>query len=161
LKTGDTVRLPIQVNARNNIIGNYAKTDEFIDSLGKDIALTEKGFLQFDGEGMKDLSTVSGLNNLKQNINARLLTRINYMMTQPKFGNYGLALIGSKYTPGFLNKLRGLLIRTILSESRVKAVVAMKLTYIAKTGKVMVEGLSVKIAESGTIVNFAPIAIPI
>ena len=161
LKTGDTVRLPIQVNARNNIIGNYAKTDEFIDSLGKDIYLTENGFLQFAGEGMKDLSTVSGLNNLKQNINARLITRINHMMTQPRFGNYGLALIGSKYTPGFLNKLRGLLIRTILSESRVQSVMSMKLTYIAQTGKVMVESLSIKIAESGTIINFAPIAIPI
>lgn len=164
LKLGDTIRLPISSGTQNGLIANYFlnsnnKNNEWIDSLGKDILVNQYGVLQFNTQGAVDFSTVSGVDNLKQTIQARLITRMGYMMTQPAFGNMALSQIGSKYTPSFINRLRGLIIQTILSEERVSSILNVNITYNPQTSAAMVQDLSIKISASGSVVNINPITL--
>ena len=164
LKLGDTIRLPISSGTQNGLIANYVlnsnnKNNEWIDSLGKDILVNQYGVLQFNTQGAVDFSTVSGVDNLKQTIQARLITRMGYMMTQPAFGNMALSQIGSKYTPSFINRLRGLIIQTILSEERVSSILNVNITYNPQTSVAMVQDLSIKISASGSVVNINPITL--
>jgi len=164
LKIGDIIRLPLSSDTQSGLIANYAlsndnKSSEWIDSLGKDILMNENGILQFSNQGVIDFSTVSGVENLKQTIRARLLTRMGYMMTQPEFGNMALSQIGSKYTPSFINRLRGLIIQTVLSEQRVASILSVNITYNPQTSVAMIQDLSIKVSTSGSVVNISPISL--
>lgn len=164
LKTGDTIIIPSTISPKSQIINNNAKLDQFIDTLGVDLKLDSSGFLTFDGESGADLSTVTSVNNVKQAILGRLVTKLQTLSTQPNYGNTALSLLGAKYSANFLSIIRTAIIQTVKRESRISSIDNIAVSYDSATGSVIVKNLALKITRDGTSgseVTFSPIALPI
>lgn len=164
LGTGDTILLPALVPPRSQLIVNSALSNQFIDELGTDIKLDANGRISFDGSAGVDLTTISGIANVKQSIKGRLVTRINELRTQPRFGNYSLNQLGTKYSPNFLLIIETALIETLKKEPRISSINSIKVRYDARSGSVVINNLSIRITYEGTSasdITFDPIALPI
>lgn len=164
LKTGSIILLPTIVPPRSQLIVNNALSNQFIDELGTDIRIDSSGFLTFDGSAGVDLTTVTGIENVKQSIRGRILTKINELKTQPQFGNFALDQIGAKYSANFLLIVKSALIQTLKKEPRITSIDGMNVTYNAATGSVLVNNLSLRLTSDGTSasdITFEPIALPI
>lgn len=164
LRTGSTILLPSLVPPRAQLVVNNASSNQFIDELGTDLKLDGNGFLTFDGSAGVDLTTVSGINNVRQSVKGRLLTRMNELKTQPKFGNGALEQIGAKYSAAFLQIVKTSLVETLKKEPRIVSIGGMRLTYDSAIGSVIINNLSLQITNDGTSaydITFEPIALPI
>lgn len=164
LTTGSVILLPTIVPPRSQLIVNNALTNQFIDALGTDIHLDNDGVISFNGNAGIDLTTVSGVKNVKQSIKGRLLTKLNDLKTQPAFGNLALNHLGAKYSANFLMIVRSAIIDSIKKEPRVSAINGMNISYNAQNASIIINNLSIKLTYDGTSASdivFEPIALPI
>ena len=84
LPYGGTILLPIY---RADSVAEI--TDPFLT----DILLDEDGFIMTDGNG--DIATVSGVENLKQALKMRVVSRKRQLLFHPDYGCWAYSLIGS------------------------------------------------------------------
>jgi 6-phosphogluconolactonase (cycloisomerase 2 family) len=164
VQTGSTLLLPTLASQQVNFIINTKNPSQFVSSLGTDMEIDDTGQLVFDVAGSGDISSITGLNNLKQALLSRLLTKVEDLKTQPQYGNSALAMIGSKYSVNFLLGLKSELIQSIQQDPRVYSIDNIRVRYDGQEQKVVIDNLSVKISSDGSsysVLTFLPIALPI
>jgi hypothetical protein len=164
VQTGSTLLLPTLASQQVDFIINNKNPSQFVSSLGADMQLDDNGQLVFDVAGSGDISSITGLDNLKQALMSRLLTRVEDLKTQPEYGNTALAMIGNKYNVNFLLGLKSELIQSIQRDPRVYSIDNIRVRYDGQEQKVVVDNLSVKISSDGSsysVLTFLPIALPI
>lgn len=89
LGTGMLLRLPADASSSNVLL---ISDSEYRDLLGTDLALGRDGTLSL---ALRDLATVSGVDNLAQALRIRLTTELGELIRYPDYGNALLARIGS------------------------------------------------------------------
>lgn len=130
---GDYLVIPVQGDL-NNLQAQEINTrdrENILDlSLGRDFNITNdedtlRGtsdeILFFKDNGQRDLSTVTGIENLKQQLQARLLTRRGSLLLHPNYGS-DLDELFELNTPEQGMKIQNEIERTLLSDSRVNEV---------------------------------------
>ena len=132
--TGDTIIIPIEsdltdVSAKEI---NSRDKDVLVElALGRDLNITadEKYFnehgtsdniLAFSTDGTGDLDTVKGIDNMKQQLQARLLTPRGSLMLHPNYGSDLHNLFGLNI-PEQATLIEMEVLRTLTSDNRVKS----------------------------------------
>lgn len=111
--TGDTIYIP--TDATDTAPEDVGKMLEMIG--GEDLVLDAEGELVFQAGG--DLASVSGVDNIKQAVIARLTTEVGELLAHPTYGTEIPDLIGMA-TPYNLNKLAEInVIRALNEEDRI------------------------------------------
>lgn len=137
LTYGDRINLPT-VNQLKDMLQNpddYAVNNPFLnkdsvydDTLGMDIKMTMANANPLDDQiawltqartGHLQLKKVTGLNNLKQALAFRLLTRYGTLPLHPTYGSHMLDMIGDKLDKTSLSLISTEILRTIKTDTRV------------------------------------------
>lgn len=127
---GDVLKLPT-TNSINVADLNYysdKRAEERYDaSLGMDIALSflpensSDNFAYMPSQyPSADLKVVSGIANLKQSLELRLMTRKGSNPYHPNYGSTLLDLIGEKLNPDTIVRIRIEIVRTVKTDNRVE-----------------------------------------
>ena len=159
LKTGDILKIPVSNGSVTALIGSAA-TDSFVSSLGRDIALDDLGRVSFLGENT-DLSSVQGIDNLKQALRNRLLTQLGQISLQPNFGNGAASYVGSKYSLNVLQKIRLSIVECLMNDPRVISVPTIDVIYDAGTSSIIANNIAVQISYNGSLLDLNPIRISV
>jgi hypothetical protein len=164
LKTGETLLLPILSEGSSELIFNNADVNQFMNMLGTDILLDQNGIVSFNGYAESDLTTVTGIDNIRQAIYSRLITSINQLRTQPTYGNYAIDLTGEKYLISFVSRAKAAILLTLYNEPRIYKVTNMDVFFDANNSSLIINNLFVQVSSGSsdsTQINFSPIALPI
>jgi len=163
LKSGDILKIPSNDTSSSSLIGTTAQnsiSEKFISSLGKDLYLDEKGQVSFLGYN-SDLSTVEGLDNLKQALSNRLLTEAGQLSLQPDYGNSVLSYVGSKYSLNIIQKVSLEIINCLMKDPRVLSIATIDVSYDPATTALIANNIAVQISYNGSLLDLNPIKIPI
>ena len=164
LKPGDTLLLPILAEGSSELIFNNADANQFMNMLGTDILLDQNGIVSFNGYAESDLTTVTGIANVRQAIYSRLTTAVNQLRTQPTYGNYVIDLTGEKYLISFVSRAKAALLLTLYNETRIYKVNDMSVYFDAQRSSLIIDNLFIQVSSGSsdsTQINFTPIALPI
>lgn len=137
LTYGDRISLPT-VNQLADMLqdpDDYAVNNPFLnkdsvydDTLGMDLKMTMANANPLDDQiawltqlrpGYTQIAKVSGLNNLKQALAFRLLTRYGTLPLHPKYGSRMLDMVGEKLDKTSLSLISTEILRTIRTDTRV------------------------------------------
>lgn len=163
LKSGDILKIPSNDTSSSSLIGtmaNSSDSEKFISSLGKDISLDDKGQISFLGYNA-DLSTVEGLDNLKQALSNRLITEVGQLSLQPDYGNSVISYIGSKYSLNIVQKVSLEIINCLMRDPRVLSIATIEVSYDSATSALIASNIAVQISYNGSLLDLNPIKIPI
>lgn len=139
LITGQTILIPVDVSDVA-VINNKGA---FLDYLGgEDLELTSEGLLDIDGFG--DVSSVIGLENIKQAVRDRLQVELSSLTQHPEYGAGIFDLIGKFGAPTILKRIDLEIHQALSYEDRVQA---------TTVNSVDIEGTSVYIDITLTIAN--------
>ena len=164
LKPGDTLLLPILAEGSSELIFNNADANQFMNMLGTDILLDKNGIVSFNGYAESDLTTVTGIANVRQAIYSRLTTAVNQLRTQPTYGNYVIDLTGEKYLISFVSRAKAALLLTLYNETRIYKVNDLSMYFDAQLSSLIIDNLFIQVSSGSsdsTQINFSPIALPI
>jgi len=160
LKTGDLVLVP-NVKGVSSTQQRSLYKEDITDIWGKDIYLDKSGQVSFNGGSGLDLRGVTGRYNVVQALYNRLQTPYKSLSTQPGFGNLAANRIGSKYSPDLLGEVQAGIIETLLDDQRIFSVESISVSYSTETSAILVNNLTIKLSETGVVVNVTPLAINI
>lgn len=130
---GDYIIIPIQGDLKDIQAQEINKRDrdKIVElSLGRDLNITNDDdkisgtsdeILFLKDNGQQDLDTVRGIENLKQQLQARMLTRRGSLLLHPSYGS-DLHKLFELNTPEQGMKIQNEITRTLLSDSRVREV---------------------------------------
>ena len=132
---GDYLIIPIEQDLSNIQAQEINKRDReyLVDlSLGRDFNVTSKEdtiknygtndeILSFTNSRSHDLDTVTGVDNIKQQLQMRLLTRKGSLMLHPEYGS-NLHTLFERNVPEQALKIENDIHKTLLSDSRVETV---------------------------------------
>lgn len=161
LRTGDIIHLFEVVTANGEYIINNAKNVDFVDYFGVDLLLDQNGKIVIDEENTGDLATVSGILNVRQSINGRLLTPYGDIVTLPNFGNKGFLYLGEKYSTTFLQKIRSSAMECGLADYRISSVENIEISYDPEYSNVIINNFSIVAGDQGAELNFIPLTIDV
>jgi len=127
---GDVIKLPEINNLYNidlNTLDNKGKEIVYDMSMGMDISLAvnnkagldDKIAYLYPSQDKTDLATATGIDNLKESIQRRLLTRKGSLMYHPDYGTTMLDMVGEKLNPTLIDDLKIEIVRTIKTDKRV------------------------------------------
>lgn len=91
-----------------------------VQAFGRDISLSDHGFLSADGNG--DLSLVEGVPCLEQGLAMRLNNERGALLFHPKYGNEAHRLMGKKLSPTLALVAMRFCEETVAADPRVRAV---------------------------------------
>ena len=135
--------------------------DDPTDVWGKDILLDKSGQISFAGGSGTDIKAVYGRYNVVQALYNRLQTPYKSLSTQPGFGNLAANSVGSKYSLSILNDVQTGITQTILEDPRVFSVESIQVSYDKNVAALLVNNLTIKLSETGTVIGVTPIQINI
>lgn len=161
LKSGDILKIPSNDTSSSSLIGTMMRpsaSEKFISSLGKDISLDDKGQISFLGYNA-DLSTVEGLDNLKQALGNRLITEAGQLSLQPDYGNSVISYIGSKYSLNIIQKVSLEIINCLMRDPRVLSIATIDVFYDSATSALIASNIAVQISYNGSLLDLNPIKI--
>lgn len=132
LTIGDKIKLPEENSIDQMDIDQYSKkeTNDVYDmSMGMDIAvkvhpdysggaIDELAYMYPDKKN-RDVASVSGVNNLRQSLQMRLMTQYGTLPYHPKYGTKLLSMIGEKLNDDTVERLKIEILRTIKTDTRV------------------------------------------
>lgn len=130
---GDTIKLPTTTDSLDNIkddtLTSYEKDSVYDTTLGMDLMLThqrgrnlnEKVAFLTPSASKRDLATISGIDNLRQSIEMRLLTRHGTYLNHPDYGTYLYDYLGKNVNKSSLQEITTEVLRTITTDNRVKS----------------------------------------
>jgi hypothetical protein len=116
LKPGDTIKIPITSKSGKNTANRIFARPEDRDNYGRDIALTDDGFVKASASG--DFELTSGVNNLSQAVLLRLRESVNKRIRLNAYGirnNMNDPTAGAAYIMSSIDL-------TVKSDPRVKSV---------------------------------------
>lgn len=133
LKTlGDTIKLPIKnsiASLTESNLNAYSKDSIYDMTLGIDVALKvnadstfEEATGEIESDNNGDIETVSGINNLKQSLMMRIMTRRGTLLNHPSYGSNLPSYIGLTVDNSSLQRAIVELERTITTDTRVAKV---------------------------------------
>lgn len=160
LSSGSTLLIPDPTGSSNPAIGSKYDPD-INDTYGKDIALSTTGQISFIGNDSSDILSVIGRANVAQAIRNRLMTSYGQLSTQPTYGNKGYVFLGSKYSPNILSTMRTMIVQTLLQDPRVVNISSINVSYVQSSAALLVNNVTIELAENGSSVTLAPIQINI
>lgn len=134
--TGDEIIVPVEQNILDHNLDNLNQHDRdtILDlALGRDlsmIAFPEKWephsndteMLGLSENGRGDLQTVSGVENVKQAVIARLLTPMGSLLLHPDYGSDVHRYIGERTAYNLLPVIDNEILRTIKADGRIQRV---------------------------------------
>lgn len=130
---GDSIKLPTTTDSLDNIkddtLTSYEKDSVYDTTLGMDLRLTHQAGRNLNEEvafltpsaSKKDLATISGIDNLRQSIEMRLLTRHGTYLNHPNYGTYLYDYLGKNVNKSSLQEITTEVLRTITTDNRVKS----------------------------------------
>jgi len=150
---GDTLLIPDNGTIYTNPVG-FITTDEYLNQVGgSDIELGSNGDMIVDNYG--DICNVSGIFNIQQAVNHRLIVDIDEIPRHPEYGTSLSDLVGRPQS--YVNKLMELAIRESLSyEDRIEEISSISI-HPDKTALYIT--IDVKIINSG-IINSLQVKLP-
>ena len=160
LKTGDIILVP-NAKGTNAALQRSLYKDDPTDVWGKDIFLDKSGQISFAGGSGTDIKAVYGRYNVVQALYNRLQTPYKSLSTQPGFGNLAANSVGSKYSLSILNDVQTGITQTILEDPRVFSVDSIQVSYDKNVAALLVNNLTIKLSETGTVIGVTPIQINI
>ena len=160
LKTGDIILVP-NAKGTNAALQRSLYKDDPTDVWGKDILLDKSGQISFAGGSGTDIKAVYGRYNVVQALYNRLQTPYKSLSTQPGFGNLAANSVGSKYSLSILNDVQTGITQTILEDPRVFSVESIQVSYDKNVAALLVNNLTIKLSETGTVIGVTPIQINI
>lgn len=133
LTVGDRIKLPEENSISQMDINKYSKSeikDIYDMSMGMDIAVNihpdysngsiDELAYMYPNKSHNDLAKVSGIDNLKQSIQMRLMTQYGTLPYHPNYGTHLLSIIGDKMNNDTISRIKIEIIRTIKTDVRVK-----------------------------------------
>ena len=129
---GDTISLPTTTDSLDNIkddtLTSYEKDSVYDTTLGMDLKLTHQQGRNLNEEtafltptnSKEDVATISGMDNLRQSIEMRLLTRYGTYLNHPSYGTYLYDYLGKNVNKSSLQEITTEVLRTITTDTRVK-----------------------------------------
>lgn len=115
LRPGDLLKLPAESNVQDFTLDRQ----EWETLLGEDIALDESGQLFFDGG---DLAIYSGINNLVQQLQHRLVTPYGELPYHKDYGSELPDALGETASPYFILLTKALVRESLLRDPRISDV---------------------------------------
>ena len=132
LTIGDRIKLPIENSINQMDINQYSKPEieEIYDiSMGMDIAVQvhpdySRGAIDelaymYPDKKHQDLAKVSGIANLRQSLQMRLMTQYGTLPYHPTYGTHLLEMIGEKLNDDLVERIKIEILRTIKTDTRV------------------------------------------
>ena len=131
LSYGDRMFLPVSNSLADLNLSNvnmYNQNQIYDVAMGMDLGLDidatngyDESIAKLTSDG-QDLTSVSGVNNLKQSIALRLLTRRGTLLNHPNYGTDLMNYIGENITNETLQLLKVEIKRTVSTDERVSSV---------------------------------------
>lgn len=131
LSYGDRIYLPV-ANSLNDLdlsnVNAYNQNQIYDVSMGMDLGMDIDAKNGYDEsistltDDNQDLKTVSGVDNLRQSIALRLLTRRGTLLNHPEYGTNLMDYIGDNITTETLQLIKVEVKRTISTDERVSSV---------------------------------------
>lgn len=130
LTWGDLIALPTDNTLDRIDVNQYSKLEvqeKYDIAMGMDLGLDflddnaedNEAFLT-PNKGETDLKVRSGLDNLRQSLRLRLMTRYGSLPYHPNYGTHLLDFVGEKMNPDTVQRIRIELVRTVKTDSRVQ-----------------------------------------
>ena len=129
---GDSIKLPTSTDSLDSIkddtLTSYEKDSVYDTTLGMDLRLTHQQGRNLNEEvsfltpsaSKRDVALVSGIENLRQSIEMRLLTRHGTYLNHPNYGTYLYDYLGKNVNKSSLQEITTEVLRTITTDNRVK-----------------------------------------